>query len=211
MILDFIQVNKIEGYEDVKDFYVICSDGRMINTNRLSYLKIKIYKDGYPKYDLYAVNGKQKHVKIHRILAQAFIPNPNNLPIVRHLNDDKLDWRLENLAWGTISDNNKDSYRNGRKLSGSVADPLARAKAAAKGCKKPNKPVRCVETGVVYPSTIEAQRVTGIDRTSIGRCCTGKQKTAGGLEWEWYQPQQAPNNIMDMSDYLEMNTSYRIN
>lgn len=211
MILDFIQVNKIKGYEDIKDFYVICSDGRMINTDKLIYLKITFDKDGYPKYRLRMNNGKQKHVKIHQILAKWLIPNPNNLPLVRHLNDNKLDWRIENLRWGTQSDNEHDYKRNTGKYKGTVVDPITTARGSVKGSKKSSKPVRCINTGDVYPSANKAQRATGIDRTSIGRCCNNKQKTAGDLEWEWYQPQQAPNNIVDMSDYLEMNISYRIN
>ena len=201
MILDFIQVNKIKGYEDIKDFYVICSDGRMINTDKLSYLKITFDKDGYPKYRLMMNNGKRKNVKIHQILAKWLIPNPNNLPIVRHLNDNKLDWRLENLAFGTRSDNMKDAYRNGRKLRGSYSGAAT----------KLSKPVRCIETGEIYPSTMEAQRVTGINNASISRCCRGERKTAGNLHWEWYYPQQAPAHIVNISDYLEINTSYKIN
>ena len=49
---------------------------------------------------------------IHRLVAMAYIPNPNNYPIVRHLNDNPLDNRLANLAWGTQKDNVKDSIKN---------------------------------------------------------------------------------------------------
>lgn len=70
--------------------------------------------EGYPRVALRHPNSpKHKHLHIHRILAQAFIPNPENLPIVRHLNDVKTDNRLENLAWGTVSDNELDKTRNG--------------------------------------------------------------------------------------------------
>lgn len=50
---------------------------------------------------------------VHRLMAEAFIPNPEGLPLVRHLNDKPLDLRLENLAWGTHSDNQYDRVRNG--------------------------------------------------------------------------------------------------
>ena len=211
MILDFIQVNKIKGYEDIKDFYVICSDGRIINTDRLIYLKISLDSNGYPFYRLHVVNGKKKNVKIHRLLAKWLIPNPNNLPIVRHLDDNKMNWNLSNLVWGTRSNNEHDKKKNRGSYSGSVADPIARAKARAKSGAKLSKPVRCVETGEIYPSVIEANRQTCINHASISQCCNGKQHTAGNLHWEWYYPQQASANIVDMSDYLEINTSYRIN
>jgi hypothetical protein len=57
--------------------------------------------------------GKSKRYRIHRLVASAFIPNPDGLPVVRHLNDDPLDNRISNLAWGTVSDNMRDVVRNG--------------------------------------------------------------------------------------------------
>ena len=211
MILDFIQVNKIRSYEDVKGFYVICSDGRMINTDKLSYLNISLDGKGYPRYRLMMNNSKRKSICIHVLLARAFIPNPNNLPIVRHLNDNKNDWRLENLAWGTASNNEHDYRRNTGKYKGAAADPIACARGGAKTGAKLSRLVQCIETGMVYDSTREAYRQTGINHASISLCCAGKQKSAGGYHWEWYHPQQASDNIVDMSDYLEINTSYRIN
>lgn len=58
-----------------------------------------------------------KTTKLHRLLAKYYIPNPNNYNVVRHLNDDTLDWRLENLEWGTLKDNTNDRIRNGHKIS----------------------------------------------------------------------------------------------
>lgn len=57
---------------------------------------------------------KQQTKFIHRLVAEAFLPNPDNLPVVRHLNDIKEDNTLENLAWGTYADNAQDAIRNGR-------------------------------------------------------------------------------------------------
>lgn len=74
--------------------------------------------EGYPRVALRHPNSpKHKHLHVHRILAQAFIPNPDNLPIVRHLNDVKTDNRLDNLAWGTVTDNEIDKVRNGNNLN----------------------------------------------------------------------------------------------
>ena len=58
------------------------------------------------------VQKKGKCWYLHRLVAMAYIPNPNNYPIVRHLNDNPLDNRLANLAWGTQKDNVKDSIKN---------------------------------------------------------------------------------------------------
>lgn len=59
-------------------------------------------------------NGKSYTKTIHRILAETYLPNPDNYPVVRHLNDVRKDNRLKNLAWGTHRDNSLDSIRNGR-------------------------------------------------------------------------------------------------
>lgn len=57
--------------------------------------------------------GKTRDFRLHRLVAETFVPNPDNLPVVRHLNDDPLDNRVENLKWGTYSENQLDSVRNG--------------------------------------------------------------------------------------------------
>lgn len=58
-------------------------------------------------------DGLRKNKMLHRVVAEAFIPNPEGLPLVRHLNDDPSDNRLENLSWGTYADNMNDRIRNG--------------------------------------------------------------------------------------------------
>lgn len=68
--------------------------------------------NGYLNFDLYVGAGIVK-ISQHRILAECFIPNPQNLPLVRHLNDNRYDVRLENLAWGTKGDNMDDAVSNG--------------------------------------------------------------------------------------------------
>lgn len=55
--------------------------------------------------------GRREVMHLHRLLAQMFIPNPDNLPVVRHLNDNPRDYRLENLAWGTQADNMQDIFQ----------------------------------------------------------------------------------------------------
>lgn len=57
-------------------------------------------------------NNKQKRCGIHRLVAQTFLPNPDNLPVVMHKDNNKLNNHVSNLEWGTHSDNNLQSYRD---------------------------------------------------------------------------------------------------
>lgn len=62
-------------------------------------------------------SGRHKSALVHQLVAQAFIPNPNGLPMVLHWDDDPDNNRTENLRWGNKSDNMKDAIRNGRWVS----------------------------------------------------------------------------------------------
>lgn len=73
-------------------------NGEVMSENK--HLAFYIDKDGYPKCSLY-VNGKKKHIFIHRLVAMAFIPNTENKPTVNHINGIKTDNRLCNLEWAT--------------------------------------------------------------------------------------------------------------
>ena len=75
-----IQVSHIRGYEDVKDSYILYEDGTCININTNRFLKITLDNRGYPVYDLTKRKNNRQHkrCRIHRLLAQAFISNPNN-------------------------------------------------------------------------------------------------------------------------------------
>lgn len=102
---------EIEGYPD----YQVSDDGKIKSFKYKSerIMKTRKDKDGYLLVGL-SKNNNVKTMKVHRLVAETFIPNPDNLPVVRHLNDIPNDNRLENLAWGTDKDNTNDLIRNGR-------------------------------------------------------------------------------------------------
>ena len=199
----FVRINTIEGFEDVREWYWISNsdEDKIVNKDNGKMMKIGFDDKGYPKVGLRTINGGKKICRVHVLKAKAFLfgPNPLGYNVVRHLNDVKTDNRLTNLAWGTQSHNMKDCVRNGNfnyeavVRSGKIAGKINAAKNGAKtgakngrkSAKKLSKPVKCLETNIIYPSVREASRQTKIPLSSIGYCCRGECKTAGKYHWEY--------------------------
>lgn len=126
-------------------------------------------------------NNKTKTKKlVHRLVAEAFIPNPEKLSEVNHKNGIKTDNRVENLEWVTHADNIKHSY-----------SVLGR-KGAWFGKKDKlcpfSKIVQQIKNGKIiaeFYGTHEAERKTGIHRQAIGKVCLGKRKSAGNFQWKY--------------------------
>ena len=159
----------IKGYEGL---YQISNLGRVksaINrSNHKHELILKPIKDrdGYYRVHLYK-KSKLTTYFIHKLVAETFIPNPDDLPIVNHKDEDKTNNCMNNLEWCTVRYNN--SYGN-RLINIS---------------KTSGKPVQCVETGLIYHSIKEAGRQTGIDYSSIAKNCRGKRSVAGSYHWKY--------------------------
>ena len=85
--------------------YIIYDDGRVFSKYSNKFLKQSIVK-GYVQYTFY-IDNKIKRYKAHKLVAEAFIPNPDNLPIINHKNGNKLNNNVDNLEWCTYYHNNK--------------------------------------------------------------------------------------------------------
>lgn len=96
-----------------KTHYVVYEDGRIWSNKKNTWLKISETNGGYKQ-----VNIGKVIWTIHRLLATLFIPNPDDLPIVMHLDNDRTNNSLNNLKWGTYSENQKHAYRSGKPTSG---------------------------------------------------------------------------------------------
>jgi len=92
--------------------YKIYPDGKVYSIKLKKYINGHKNKRGYYAFTLYNLEGKRKHKGLHQLLAMAFVPNPNNYEIVRHLDDNKDNNCLSNLKWGTIKENIEDAIRN---------------------------------------------------------------------------------------------------
>jgi len=80
-------------------------NGKVLDYTYAREFKPQITKKGYLRVQLYSNTSKCKSYSVHRLVAQTYIPNPNNLPQVNHINEDKTDNRVENLEWISNSDN----------------------------------------------------------------------------------------------------------
>ena len=87
--------------------------GKVIKINRCKKLKPIKRKNGYLKIVLYDENGKSIEYALHRLVAETFIPNPENKPQVNHINCIKTDNRVENLEWCTNGENQIHAFKNG--------------------------------------------------------------------------------------------------
>lgn len=126
---------------------------------------------------------KFKGVPVHRLVAEAFIPNPDNLPQVNHKDENKWNNCVDNLEWCTAKYNSNYGTKNIR-LSKTKTNNTYNMKS-----------IKCVETGLIYPTLHEASRQTGINVQNIAMCCKGtvyckrngytKRHTAGGYHWEY--------------------------
>ena len=143
--------------------------------NRKLILKERTDKDGYKRVHLFK-NGKGKHYGVHRLVAITFIPNPNNLPQVNHIDENKENNTIYNLEWCTAEYNNNygdRSKRAGEKISKSM-------KGKYIGDKHPrSKKVKCITTGEIFDSIADAKRKYNVYSSGISDCCKGKQKSAG--------------------------------
>lgn len=147
--------------------YFVSNYGRIKNSNNYI-IKTHDDKDGYKIFNFY-INGKKVSKRIHRLVAEAFIPNPNNLSSVNHKNEIKNDNRVENLEWCTVKYNTNYG--------------CAREKQRKNLCK----PVICIELNREFKSAKEAAEFIQRDHTSVCDCCNNKRwrKTTGGYHWKW--------------------------
>lgn len=154
--------------EKIKDYpnYFITDDGQVWSKNRNKFLSPNPNKQGYLKVSLWK-DGKSTTKPIHRLVAETFIPNPNNFSQVNHKDENKLNNSVENLEWCSEDYNTNYGTRNQRI-------------AISKG-----KPVLCIETGIIYPSTMEASRQTRIPFQSIWKVCKNINYQAGGFHWQF--------------------------
>lgn len=190
----------IVGYEGL---YQVSNLGRVKSRGSDKWHKGRMLKpmfDGKGNYLFVGLhkNGKTKQRNIHRLVAEAFIINPNNLPCVNHINEVKTDNKVTNLEWCTVEYNSnygnakKNMIASRRKNNNQEAINKkikeAKKRNGSFSCEKPVAQYTMDGTFISnYESATDAERKTGISRGGIQRCCIGRYSQAKGFVWKYIE------------------------
>jgi hypothetical protein len=158
------QSRKIPGFPR----YEVTTDGEVFNQDGLK-LKQEKTNTGYLRVSLSNDSVSHKRISVHRLVADAFIPNPDNLQQIDHINEDKTDNRVENLRWSTPIDNLRHS---------GVIEKASVAKFTR---------VRCTTTGETYDSIKDAAIKYNLHHSNIVACCNGRRSKCGNMGWEYVE------------------------
>ena len=130
--------------------------------------------------------GRNKTYYIHRLVAEAFIPNPENKSQINHKNGIKEDNRVLNLEWVSGSENILHAYRILHRTNNFLGKSYMKGRF---GKDNPaHKAIQQIKDGKViaeFYGICEAARVVGVNRANIVCCCQGKRKNAGGFNWRY--------------------------
>lgn len=124
-------------------------------------------------YVNFKINGKNTNFAVHRIVANAFLPNPNGYTEVNHKDYDKTNNCVENLEWISSSANKKHAF-----LKQENRD------SRAKGVKQFSKDGKFIKT---FPSLTEAAKKMNCCVSAISNCCLGRTKTSQGFRWSFIE------------------------
>ncbi len=165
--------------------YTINEKGEVFSRKNNCVLKHNIMKTGYHTVELFNKHGS-KRLLVHRLVAQAYIPNPQNLPQVNHINENKGDNSVCNLEWCSAKYNM--NYGQAAKLRHKNIDYSTeiRKNIARKNGKAVSRPVLQMINGEVincFESAKQASIFTGVNHAHICDVANGRRKTAGGFIW----------------------------
>ena len=195
----------IEGYEGLYQVsnlsrvralekVVICSTGRKCVLKEHILIQNSSFY-GYKGVDL-TKNGKRKKFLIHRLVAKAFIPNPENKPEIDHINTNRSDNRIENLRWVTSSENMRNPITRA-KWRESIANMSEESKQHIREGNKKRRGKGNKFSRAVTQYTLEgvfirnweschwAGKELNIHSSTITRCANGKRLSAGGFKWQF--------------------------
>lgn len=157
----------IEGYENL---YQVSTDGLVRTSHKGLW---EILSLGRKRHGYYSVllhkDGKRKNMLVHRLVAKAFIPNPNNYPYINHKDENPSNNHIENLEWCTAKYNSNFGTCKNR-IGDSNSRPILKYDLEGNFIRE-------------YKSMSEAERIEGINHASICICCNGRVSYQGNSIW----------------------------
>lgn len=150
-------ISEIEGFEEFTG-YGITSCGKVWSFKTNKFLTPCRDNKGY--LCVHITNGRKtgKRVRIHKLVALAYIPNPDNLDTIDHIDEDKNHNYINNLRWLSRGENKSRSW---------------------------SKPVKCVETGKIFNSATIAAEEMNLEKSHVSQVCNGKRNHTGGYHFEF--------------------------
>lgn len=173
---------RVEGFED----YEVSNMGRLRSYKKggVRILKQSPNKKGYPSVKL-CNPGIEQPLRVHRLVAQAFIPNPENKPQVNHIDGDKTNNTVYNLEWATNTENIQHAISMGLNTPPKNTPRWGKDNHRSKPVHMIDRNGKLVKT---FPAVREASREMKVDSGSVSRCCAGRCKTARGYIWSFDKP-----------------------
>ena len=158
----------INGYPG----YVVTVKGEVysLKRGRPYRLKSRIDHNGYCRVEL-CKNGKPKYIFAHRLVAEAFIPNPENKPYINHKDENKQNNSVANLEWCTAAENNKHGTRLSR-IAEAKKKRILQTDLSGKVLKE-------------WTSQIDAANILNLNAKNINQCLRNKRKSCGGFGWRY--------------------------
>lgn len=201
----------MEDWKIIEEYpnYMVSSEGKVKsierNDGRGRHKKGKILSPryntrGYITVVLYK-NGKPQTFRVNRLVAQVFIPNPDNKPYVDHINGDRADNRVCNLRWVTHKENMNNPLTR-LKLKNNIGQKIATECSRLKTSKPVLQFSKNGDFIRKWDSASVAERDGNFNGTSIGDCCRGKYKTSGGYIWRFANEyERIPFKVFDLEIY----------
>ena len=166
-------------YEGQETDYSVSTEGE-VRKDTTNYILSQSSQQDY-KFVGLIINGKQKRMRVHRMVALTFIDNPDNKPYVNHINGNRSDNNVENLEWVTPSENTQHAVNTGLFKSG-------RARAVVQYNLNG-------EQMATFESASEAARQTGGSQSKITMCCRRQRDSANDYQWRYYDDMQDVQKI----------------
>ena len=166
-------------YEGQETDYSVSTEGE-VRKDTTNYILSQSSQQDY-KFVGLLINGKQKRMRVHRMVALTFIDNPDNKPYVNHINGNRSDNNVENLEWVTPSENTQHAVNTGLFKSG-------RNRAVIQYNLNG-------EQMATFESASEAARQTGGSQSKITMCCRRQRDSGNDYQWRYYDDIQDVQKI----------------